>query len=96
MKLFGFQLNRGRRESLPTSSVAGPVGAAESKEMSADAAAWVKGEDLEGITLTNAYEQVAWVYRAINVLAEQVANVPFRSSRKKKRPEYSGGMMPVG
>lgn len=27
--------------------------------------------------LTNAYQQVVWVYRAINVIAEQVANIPF-------------------
>src|ERR1051325_11640337 len=40
---------------------------------------WLRGEDLNlgGPTLSNAYEQVVWVYRAINVLAEQVANVPF-------------------
>jgi HK97 family phage portal protein len=87
MKLFGFQLNRGSRESLPTSSVAGSAGAIECKEMSSAAAAWMKGEDLEGIVLTNAYEQVAWVYRAINVLAEQVANVPFRFSRNEPGSE---------
>ena len=28
-------------------------------------------------SLSNAYHQVVWVYRAINALAEQVANVPF-------------------
>src|SRR5438477_9551553 len=40
---------------------------------------WLRGEDLDagGETLSNAYQQVVWVYRAINVLAEQVANVPF-------------------
>src|SRR3974377_271086 len=46
---------------------------------------WLRGEDLDGIdnaglVLANAYQQVVWVYRAINVLAEQVANVPFRFS----------------
>ena len=30
--------------------------------------------------LSNAYQQVAWVYRAINALAEQVSNIPFRFS----------------
>jgi phage portal protein BeeE len=30
---------------------------------------------------------VAWVYRAINVLAEQVANVPFRFSRNEPGSE---------
>jgi len=87
MKLFGFQFNRSSRESLPTNSVAEPAGAMESREMSSTAEAWLKGEDLDGITLTNAYEQVAWVYRAINVLAEQVANVPFRFSRKEPDSE---------
>jgi HK97 family phage portal protein len=39
---------------------------------------WLRGGDIGGGTqLSNAYEQVVWVYRAINVLAEQVANVPF-------------------
>ena len=43
---------------------------------------WLKGQDLDhepasGDRLTNAYQQVVWVYRAINALAEQVANVPF-------------------
>ncbi len=47
------------------------------------AEAWLRGEDLGesgGTTMTNAYQQVVWVYRAVNVLAEQVANVPFRFS----------------
>jgi HK97 family phage portal protein len=41
--------------------------------------AWLRGDntDQEGPVLSNAYEQVVWVYRAINVLAEQVANIPF-------------------
>jgi HK97 family phage portal protein len=30
--------------------------------------------------LSNAYQQVVWVYRAINALAEQVSNIPFRFS----------------
>ena len=39
---------------------------------------WLRGEGVAaGTQLSNAYEQVVWVYRAINVLAEQVANVPF-------------------
>jgi phage portal protein BeeE len=33
------------------------------------------------LPLSNPYQQVVWVYRAINVLAEQVANIPFRFSR---------------
>jgi HK97 family phage portal protein len=40
---------------------------------------WLGGGDMScgGSTMQNAYQQVVWVYRAINVLAEQVANVPF-------------------
>jgi HK97 family phage portal protein len=44
--------------------------------------AWLRGEDVDQPPLlNNAYQQVVWVYRAINVLAEQVANVPFLFSR---------------
>ena len=39
-----------------------------------------------GGVLTNAYQQVVWVYRAVNALAEQVANIPFRVSRSAGRP----------
>jgi hypothetical protein len=36
-------------------------------------AAWLLGDDLEqtGPVLTNAYQQVVWVYRAINALADE-------------------------
>jgi len=33
-----------------------------------------------GVVLSNAYQQVVWVYRAINALAEQISNIPFRFS----------------
>ena len=41
--------------------------------------AWLAGADLPPAAspLVSPYEQVAWVYRAINALAEQVANIPF-------------------
>src|SRR5437868_15276220 len=66
MKLLGFNISR----SSP---------APEKKSLSPFAAAWLRGEDLDnaGSVLSNAYQQVVWVYRAINVLAEQVANIPF-------------------
>src|SRR5712672_4498129 len=53
------------------------------------AAAWLRGDDLDhtGPVLTNAYEQVVWVYRAINALAEQVANIPFLFSRGERGRE---------
>ena len=48
--------------------------------LSPEALSWLRGEDTNGHTgtvLSNAYQQVVWVYRAINALAEQVANIPF-------------------
>jgi HK97 family phage portal protein len=38
------------------------------------------GEAPARTVLSNAYQQVVWVYRAINALAEQVSNIPFRFS----------------
>src|SRR6516164_81426 len=51
--------------------------------------AWLSGEDFHGssVTLSNAYEQSAWVYRAVNAIAEQVANVPFLFSRGERGRE---------
>ena len=40
-----------------------------------------------GAVLANAYEQSVWVYRAINVLAEQVANIPFLFSTGERGRE---------
>src|SRR4029079_16423136 len=37
--------------------------------------------------LSNAYQQVVWVYRAVNALAEQVSNIPFRFSRSNATGE---------
>src|SRR5881394_476600 len=67
MKLFGFNIARS------------PHVPALKRSLDPSLAAWLKGEDVRdrGSVLSNAFEQVVWVYRAINVLAEQVANVPF-------------------
>src|SRR6266446_1131988 len=49
-----------------------------------DPAAWLRGEDIgegEGAKLLSPYSQSAWVYIAISVLAENVAQIPFRISR---------------
>src|SRR6266481_1035972 len=64
MKLFGLTISR---------STPPPVSKSFTPEQ------WLRGEDLDSrsSTLSNAYQQVVWVYRAINVLAEQVANIPF-------------------
>src|SRR6266404_3488321 len=69
MRLFGFNICRSRAGSEELTSA--------SKAF--DPAAWLRGEEAEpaGSVLSNAYQQVVWVYRAINVLAEQVANIPF-------------------
>src|SRR5437016_1795886 len=64
MHLFGFNINRAAPPPLKKSFTP---------------ESWLRGEDLDphGSVLSNAYQQVVWVYRAINVLAEQVANIPF-------------------
>src|ERR1043166_1144341 len=71
MNLFGFNISR-----LPASK---PSEDGSPVPKSFDPAAWLRGEETEsaGSILSNAYQQVVWVYRAINVLAEQVANTPF-------------------
>ena len=58
-------------------------------QLSPSALAWMRGEDIDnrGAVLSNAYQQSVWVYRAINVLAEQVANVPFLFSRGERGRE---------
>src|SRR6059058_3602286 len=49
------------------------------RSLSPELKAWLTGDvaDTSASTLTNAYQQVVWVHRAVNVLAEQVANIPF-------------------
>src|SRR4051794_727909 len=76
MKLFGFNISRGEKA------------APQQKSLSYTPAEWLLGEDAgNGARLTNAYEQVVWVYRAINVLAEQVANIPFLFSSGERGRE---------
>src|SRR5215471_12735234 len=68
MKLFGFNFSRERQQSVPVT-----------KSLPADCDPWLTGDEpgYGGLTLSNAYQQVVWVYRAINVLAEQIGNIPF-------------------
>jgi HK97 family phage portal protein len=84
MKMFGFNINITRSQRSGAA-----LAAAESPAVVSDAAAqWLRGEDLDyPPLLQNAYEQVVWVYRAINVLAEQVANVPFLFSAGERGRE---------
>src|SRR2546423_14771558 len=68
MKMFGFNISVSRSDSSAPSQ----------RSIGLSPREWVAGKDLDYPRLLgNAYEQVVWVYRAINVLAEQVANVPF-------------------
>jgi phage portal protein BeeE len=76
MKLFGFNIHISRLN--PVASGAAAAAAAEQKSGPLTVKDWLRGEEVPvGPTLENAYEQVVWVYRAINLLAEQVANIPF-------------------
>src|SRR6266487_6803893 len=74
MHLFGFSISR---------SDAPPLKRSFSPET------WLRGEDSDSNSpvLSNAYEQVIWVYRAINALAEQIANIPFLFSRGERGRE---------
>src|SRR5882724_3817855 len=76
MNLLGFNISRSKP-------------APEKKSLSPFAAAWLRGDDTDntGPVLSNAYEQVVWVYRAIGVLAEQVANIPFLFSSGERGRE---------
>jgi phage portal protein BeeE len=57
--------------------------------LSQTALAWLHGADADcgAPALSSAYEQLVWVYRAVNVLAEQVANIPFLFSTGQRGRE---------
>jgi phage portal protein BeeE len=85
MKILGFNITRDSNQQ------SGIVDQTLTVQRTLDpaAAAWLRGEEPEaaGPVLTNAYQQVVWVYRAVNALAEQVANVPFLFSRGERGRE---------
>ena len=85
MKILGFNITRDSKQ--PTAIVEQPL--TIQRTLDSAAAAWLRGQEPEsaGPVLTNAYQQVVWVYRAINALAEQVANVPFLFSRGERGRE---------
>src|SRR4051812_37545156 len=75
MKLFGLNITR---SSPPTVE----------KSLSPAALAWLGGDpEPASPVLSDAYQQVAWVYRAINIIAEQIANIPFLFSRGQRGKE---------
>src|SRR5258708_23275794 len=78
MKIFGFNISVSR-------SINPPI----QRSIDPSLQAWLRGEESTNTDspLTNAYQQVVWVYRAINVLAEQVANVPFLFSKGERGRE---------
>src|ERR1051325_2632834 len=74
MKLFGFNISRRSSPEEPLSQAA---------------VDWLTGKSPDTYTtlLSNAYQQVVWVYRCINVLAESVANIPFLFSAGERGRE---------
>ena len=84
MKLFGLNITR----SAPSTTDSQP----STRSLTPAAVAWLRGDDVPhngGIPLRNAYEQITWVYRAATVLAEQIANIPFRFSHGERGREQS-------
>ncbi len=65
------------------------ISAVARRSLSPSAQAWLQGDDPPSAAsvLSNAYQQVVWVYRAVNVLAEQIANIPFLFSRGERGRE---------
>src|SRR6516165_1034614 len=78
MKIFGFDISVHRD--------ARPVETRDATQYALTAGLW-PDEVRTGTVLSNAYQQVAWVYRAVNALAEQVSNIPFRFSRTSSSGE---------
>jgi len=76
MNIFGFNISF-QREAQPTAKK-------DATQYALSAGVWPE-EVRGGTILSNAYQQVVWVYRAINALAEQVSNMPFRFSTTTSR-----------
>ena len=71
MRIFGFNISIHRD--------AEPAAKRDATEYAVSAGLW-PSDGRTGTVLSNAYQQVVWVYRAINALGEQVSNIPFRFS----------------
>jgi HK97 family phage portal protein len=86
------------KDPLTTAQVDHIISTVARRSLSPDAEAWLRGDEppAAGPVLSNAYQQVVWVYRAISVLAEQVANIPFlfsRTDRGRKNLISSGPLV---
>src|SRR5262245_12961473 len=73
MKFLGFNV------SISRASASAPTTPPLQRSISPGMQAWLRGDDLDhaGSVLTNAFQQVPWVSRAIGAIAEQIANIPF-------------------
>jgi HK97 family phage portal protein len=81
MKLFGYELTLSRARSRAGEPP-------RRRSFSPTPEDWLRGaEPPAAPRLANAYQQVVWVYRAVNVLAEQVANIPFLFSAGERGRE---------
>jgi HK97 family phage portal protein len=83
--IFNLQFSLGRHPAAAPSAAA-PASLARTKS-GLDPAAWLRGtaadddDSGDGAKLLSPYSQSAWVYIAISVLAENVAQIPFRITR---------------
>jgi HK97 family phage portal protein len=71
VKLFGFNISIHREQ---------PSAVVKDGTQNPMSAGFWPDDARTGTVMSNAYQQVVWVYRAINALAEQVSNIPFRFS----------------
>jgi len=72
MRIFGFNISVHREDK--------PAVVKDGTQYPLYSALWPDEARATGTVLSNAYQQVVWVYRAISALAEQVSNIPFRFS----------------
>src|ERR1051326_3569896 len=62
------------------------------------AAAWLRADDLdtsEGATLHSPYSQGSWVYIAISLIAETIAQIPFRIARLSNKLQITNDQLPI-
>lgn len=82
MKIFGLNISLHRNTPRPVTK--------DATEYALSAGLW-PDDARSGTVLSNAYQQVVWVYRAVNALAEQVSNIPFRFSTAASEQVINSG-----